>query len=200
MAFHSLSGVAASAPSRGQEQQRQQQQQQQQHQVASGHPAAIFAAMPSALTSGSSEEGSNSNSSSRKKENRHEVSLQDVEKKLDDREQQQLQQRGQNEQAGGSRKRGREFEWQEAKGGENASPQGLPARLVGPSSAAAVTKLLMKLACLYEIEDPSRCAVYCNFAAKNSQGGLRASEKRSAEMGRGGYLRHCNDCSPSYFL
>ncbi|KAL8447768.1 hypothetical protein Emag_004176 [Eimeria magna] len=86
----------------------------------------------------------------------------------DSQEQQQLQQRGQNEQAGGSRKRGREFEWQEAEGGENASPQGLPACLVGRFSSAAVTKLLMKLACLYEVVDAVYTTLFYAFGQRAS--------------------------------
>ncbi|KAL8274070.1 hypothetical protein Esti_001912 [Eimeria stiedai] len=98
----------------------------------------------------------------------------------DSREQQQLQQRGQHEQAGASRKRGREFEWQQAEGDENASLQGLPACLVGRFSPVAVTKLLMKLACLYEVVD----AVYTTlFYAFGQRASLQQQQQQQLSRG-----------------
>ncbi|KAL8446776.1 hypothetical protein Emed_004778 [Eimeria media] len=95
-------------------------------------------------------------------------------------EQQQVQQRGQEEQVGGSRKRARDFDLrQEAEGGEYASAQGLPACLVGRFSQPAVTKLLMKLACLYEVVDAVYTTLFYAF-------GQRASlQQQQQQLSRG---------------
>ncbi|KAL8432418.1 hypothetical protein Efla_000195 [Eimeria flavescens] len=81
--------------------------------------------------------------------------------------QQLLQLQQQDQPTGGSRKRGRGFEWEQMNSEGNAQSE-LSACLIGRFSAPATTKLLLKLACLYEVIDAVYTTLFYAFGQRAS--------------------------------